>query len=95
MGSPAGYLLTVLVGGMALLTALVGWRIHHATRESMLPSAQHGWTRAIGISLMGVIIFVWYYAFLASPLGLFRHDSDRNKKKKRDQDNVVDATSHP
>ena len=35
------------------------------------------------------------YALLASPLGLFRHDSDRNKKKKRDQDNVVDATSHP
>ncbi len=45
---------------MAFLTALVGWRIHHATRASMLPSAQHGWTRAIGISLVGVLVFVVY-----------------------------------
>jgi len=28
VGVPAGYMLTALVGGMALLTALVGWRIH-------------------------------------------------------------------
>ena len=45
---------------MAILTALVGGLIHHATRESMLPSAQTGWTRAIGISVVGVIILAAY-----------------------------------
>jgi hypothetical protein len=60
IGFPAGYLLAALMGGMALLTALVGWRIHHATRTIRLPSAQHRWTRAIGISLVGVIILALY-----------------------------------
>jgi len=72
MGFPAGYILAALVGGMALLTALVGWLIHRATRESKLPSAQNGWTRAIGISLVGVIIFVLYPEKLPQsvPVGL-------------------------
>jgi len=60
MGFPAGQILAALVVGMALLAALVGWLIHHATRESMLPSAQTGWTRAIGISVVGVIILAAY-----------------------------------
>src|SRR2546426_172072 len=60
VGFPAGYLLAALMGGMAFLTALVGWRIHHATRPFGLPSAQHRWTRAIGISLVGVIILALY-----------------------------------
>lgn len=60
MGFPAGQILAALVVGMALLTALVGWRIHHATRESMLPPAQTGWARAIGISIVSVIILVVY-----------------------------------
>src|SRR2546430_13044658 len=60
MGFPAGQILAALVVGMALLTALVGWHIHRATRESMLPSAQTGWTRAIGISVVGVIILAVY-----------------------------------
>jgi hypothetical protein len=57
---PAGHLLVALMGGMALLTALVGWRIQHATRTLRLPSAQHRWTRAIGISVVGMIILVLY-----------------------------------
>jgi hypothetical protein len=57
---PAGHLLVALVGGMAFLTALVGWSIHNATCTIRLPSAQHRWTRAIGISVMGVIILVLY-----------------------------------
>ena len=57
---PAGHLLVALVGGMALLTALVGWRIHNATRTLRLPSVQHRLSRAIGISVVGVIILVLY-----------------------------------
>ena len=57
---PAGHLLVALVGGMALLTALVGWRIHIATRTIRLPSMQHRWSRAIGISVVGVIVLVLY-----------------------------------
>ncbi len=59
-GSSAGYILAALVGGMALLTALMGWRIHHTVRQSKLPSEQHGWTRAIVISLVGAIICALY-----------------------------------
>jgi hypothetical protein len=60
MDIPAGHLLVALVGGMALLTALVGWRIHNATLMIRLPSAQHSWSRAIGISVAGMIILVLY-----------------------------------
>jgi hypothetical protein len=60
IGFPAGYALAALVGGMALLTLLMGWRIHHTTRESMMPSVHHGWARAIGISLVGAIICALY-----------------------------------
>ena len=57
----AGSLLAVLVGGMALLTAFVGWCIHSAARKSREPSATHGWARAaIGISLAGAIICALY-----------------------------------
>lgn len=60
IGFPAGHLLAALMGGMALLTTLVGWRIHHTTRTSRLPSAQHGWARVMGISLVSVILLAWY-----------------------------------
>ena len=60
IGFPAGYTLVALVGGMALLTALVGWHIHYITRESIVPYAQHGWVRAIVISLVGALICALY-----------------------------------
>lgn len=60
IGFPAGHLLAALVGGMALLTALVIWWIHHATSVPMVPSARQRWARAIGISLISVIILAWY-----------------------------------
>jgi hypothetical protein len=59
IGFPAGYILVALVGGMALLTALMGWRIHHTARQSTT-SARQGWTRAIVISLVGTIICALY-----------------------------------
>ena len=60
IGFPAGYMLVALVVGMALLTALTGWYIHHTTRESMMPSAHQGWARAISISLAGAVICALY-----------------------------------
>lgn len=60
IGFPAGLLLAALVGGMALLTALVVWRIHHAASICTVPSAQQRWARAMGISLVSVIILAWY-----------------------------------
>jgi hypothetical protein len=60
VGVPAGYLLAALVGGMALLTALVGWCIHLAVRQIRLPTASHGWFRPIWISFVGVIILALY-----------------------------------
>lgn len=60
LGLPAGSMLAVLVGGMALLTALTGWGIHHIARESIVPYAHRRWARAIGISLVGAIICALY-----------------------------------
>jgi hypothetical protein len=58
IGFRAGYVLVALVGGMAFLTALVGWYIRHVAsdNESMEPPAHRGWIRAVGISLVGAII---------------------------------------
>src|SRR5438094_1850842 len=39
LGEPAGYLLAALVGGMTLLTALVGWLIRGSTRKRHSSSA--------------------------------------------------------
>lgn len=60
VGVTAGNMLAALVGGMALLTALVGWRIHQVAHESMMPPVHHGWARATGISLVGAIICALY-----------------------------------
>src|SRR5579863_9514315 len=62
IGSSAGYVLTVLVVGMALLTALVGWSIHYMERnkESKAVSPHRGWIGAIGISLVGAVICALY-----------------------------------
>ncbi|MHB8598337.1 MAG: hypothetical protein ACYDER_16155 [Ktedonobacteraceae bacterium] len=60
IGFPAGYVLAALVGGMALLTALMGWSIHHITHKSTVPYKHKGWARAIGISMVGAIFCVLY-----------------------------------
>ncbi|HLJ32880.1 MAG TPA: hypothetical protein VKU38_04475, partial [Ktedonobacteraceae bacterium] len=60
IGLPAGFILATLVGGMALLTALVGWHIHHIAHESIGSTAHNGWVRAIVISLLGAIICALY-----------------------------------
>jgi hypothetical protein len=60
IGLPAGSLLAALAGGMALLTILVGWRIHYSASVFSVSSTQRRWARAIGISLVGAIILAWY-----------------------------------
>jgi hypothetical protein len=56
----SGYVLAGLVGGMALLTALVGGRLHATARLSRLVSTRRGWVRAILISLVGAFICALY-----------------------------------
>ncbi len=68
IGFPAGYMLAAFVGGMALLTALVGWRIHHTVSVCMVPAAKQRWARAIGISLVSLIILAWYPVNLTQSL---------------------------
>lgn len=60
IGFPTGHMLAVLTGGMALLTALVGWLIYHSTRSIMGPSAQGVRTPAIVISMVGILILALY-----------------------------------
>ena len=62
IGSAAGYVLAVLVIGMALLTALVGWSIHRLVRDSGGGelSAHRGWISAVVISLVGAILCAVY-----------------------------------
>ena len=61
-------MLAVFVGGMALLTTLVGWRIHHTVSVCMVPAAKQRWARAIGISLVSLIILAWYPVNLTQSL---------------------------
>ncbi len=60
IGKPSGFLLAALVGGMALLTLCVGWRIHATAGEERGASRQRGWVVAIGISLAGAGICALY-----------------------------------
>jgi hypothetical protein len=60
IGVPAGQMLAALIGGMALLTALVGWLISHSTLNITVPSVPGAWARAIVISSVGVLILEIY-----------------------------------
>lgn len=60
IGTSSGSLLAALVGGMALLTTCVGWRIHATTGEQRGTSRSRGWGVAIGISLVGAGICALY-----------------------------------
>lgn len=60
VGVAAGSVLVALIGGMAVLTAFVGWRLHQTARARRMPSEPQGWARAIGISLLGAIVCALY-----------------------------------
>src|SRR5713101_7973555 len=60
MGLAAGHVLAALLAGMALLTALVGWLIYRSTRNIIVPSPRGVWTRAILISIVGILVLALY-----------------------------------
>ena len=60
MGLAAGHVLAALLAGMALLTALVGWLIYRSTRNIIVPSPRGVWTRAILISIAGILVLALY-----------------------------------
>ena len=59
---PAGQVLITLIGGLALLTALVGWRLFRSVQARMVPSTQGGWRRAVILSCIGILILALYPA---------------------------------
>jgi hypothetical protein len=60
IGEPTGFLLAAWLGGMALLTVLVGWLIHRSMPDRRSPSAHLAWIRAIGISMVSILILAFY-----------------------------------
>jgi hypothetical protein len=60
IGLPAGTMLAALTAGMALLTVLTSWLIHRSRRNMPSPSAQNMWTKAIGITIVSILILVLY-----------------------------------
>lgn len=60
LGLSAGYMLALLTGGMIVITILVIWFIHHTTRYICPPSISNVWTRAIGISIVGILVLALY-----------------------------------
>jgi hypothetical protein len=60
IGFPAGYVLAALIAGMALLTGLVGWLVARSIRRSIVLFVQGRWIRAVGVSLVGMLVLVLY-----------------------------------
>ncbi len=60
VGLPAGKMLVALLGGMALLTVLLGWLLHHGVLTIRSSSPPKVWTRAIGISLVSILLLAFY-----------------------------------
>jgi hypothetical protein len=59
-GSPAGYRLIALLGGMALLTFVVGALVRRAAREMPLPQVANNWKKAAVVSLAAVVVLALY-----------------------------------
>jgi len=62
IGFPAGQMLIALIGGLALLTALVSWLVFRSAQALMSSPMQGGWRRAITLSCMGILILALYPA---------------------------------
>ena len=60
IGVPGGSLLAAMLGGMALLTALVFWFIYRAARSLPSRAPLQRWTQAGVCSLAGILILVFY-----------------------------------
>ena len=62
IGFPAGQMLIALIGGLALLTALVGWLLFRSAQAFISPLMQGRWRRAITLSCVGILILALYPA---------------------------------
>lgn len=60
IGGPAGYTLAALIGGMSLLTTLTIWFLHNTARNRHSSSTQTTWARAIGISIVSILLLALY-----------------------------------
>lgn len=69
IGTPAGYLLATFVGGMALLTVMVGWLLYRSSRTIRVPTSQKAWIRAILLSILGVIVLAFYPENIRQQIG--------------------------
>jgi hypothetical protein len=67
LGSPAGHRLIFLLGGMAVLAAMVGTLVRRAAREMTLPNVANDWKKAGVVSLAAVVALAFY------PENLRRH----------------------
>ena len=62
IGFPAGQMLIALIGGLALLTALVGWLLFRSAQALTSSPMQGEWRRAITLSCVGILILALYQA---------------------------------
>jgi hypothetical protein len=72
MNSPAGWILAGLVGGLVLLTILMGLLLYRITVKSTFAFAKHSWTRAILFFVSILILAIYPVDLLESiPAGIF------------------------
>ena len=62
IGSQAGYILAMSLGGLLLLTALACWFIHYATPNGPASVAPGAWIRTGCIALVSILILATYPA---------------------------------
>ncbi|HZO71689.1 MAG TPA: hypothetical protein VFB60_05760 [Ktedonobacteraceae bacterium] len=60
IGSPAGYLLAALTGGLMFLAALGIWLIHYSAPNTGSATARNAWLRAAGVIIVSILILALY-----------------------------------
>lgn len=60
LGSSAGHRLIFLLGGMAVLAAMVGTLVRRAAREMAQPNVANDWEKAAIVSLAAVVALAFY-----------------------------------
>lgn len=67
LDSSAGHRLVFILGGMAVLAAMVGTLVRRAARQMTLPNVANDWKKATIVSLAAVVVLAFY------PENLRRH----------------------
>jgi hypothetical protein len=60
IGSPARYILAELLGGMALLTALIAWLLRRSMYPTHAQVTRSAWIKTSSISIAGILILAFY-----------------------------------